>query len=294
MVGAGTLLDGDPTNNFLKRDVHFNPNGILCGARHITFNGTYAYICADVGLVVVDLSNPTSPRIETVIGAPFLNQPRTAQVQFRYCFVTDSEGLKVLDVTNLASPEPKASLPLQDARSVYVARTYAYVAGGHEGLIIVDVKNPLQPKIDQVFNANGCINDLNDVKLGITYNSQFAYLADGHNGLRVVQLTNPDTPGTAGFATRPTPCLIATRTLPKEGHALCVAEGVDRDRAVDESGNQLSVFGRIGARPFNLDEQRRLFLHNGQAWKVSNDPKDPAYSFRSSQGRPKPPATVRR
>ena len=46
--------------------------------------------------------------------------------------------------------------------------------------------------------ANGCISDLNDVKLGITNASEFAYLADGVNGLRVVQLTSPETPGSAG------------------------------------------------------------------------------------------------
>ncbi len=290
LVGAGTLLDGDPTNNFLERAVTFNPNGILCGARAITIVGTFAYICADIGLVVVDLRDPTNPRIETVIGAPFLNQPNAVQVQFRYAFVTDCEGLKILDVTNLASPEPRASLPLHEARNVYVARTYAYVSGGHDGLIIVDVKNPLEPKVDQIFNADGCINDLNDVKLGIAYNSQFAYLADGHNGLRVVQLTSPETPGNMGFATRPAPSLIATKKLPKDGHALCVSEGVDRDRAVDESGNQLSVFGRIGARPFNLEEQRRLFLHNGKSWKVDNQPD----FFRSGYRTSKPSSTVRR
>ena len=290
MVGAGTLLDGDPTNNFLKRDVTFNPNGILCGARHISFAGTYAYICADIGIVVVDLSTPTNPRIETVIGAPFVNQPNAVQFQFRYAFVTDSEGLKILDVTNLASPEPKASLPLADARNVYVARTYAYVAGGHNGLVIVDVKNPLEPKIDQIYNADGRINDLNDVKLGITYNSEFAYLADGHNGLRVVQLTSPETPGNMGFSPRPTPWLIATKKFAKDGHALCIAEGVDRDRAVDESGNQLSVFGRIGARPFNLEEQRHLYQHNGKLWKVDNQPD----FFRSGYRTPMPPSSVRR
>ena len=205
-----------------------------------------------------------------------------------------ADGQTTTPATDVVSPEPKASLHLHEARNVYVARTYAYVSGGHEGLIIVDVKNPLEPKVDQIYTANGCIGDLNDVKLGITCNSEFAYLADGHNGMHVVQLTNADTPGTGGFATRLTPQLIATRKLPKEGHAVCISEGVDRDRAVDEAGNQLSVFGRIGARPFNLEEQRRVYMHNGQVWKVTNDPKDPSFLFRSASRDLKPAATVRR
>ena len=77
---------------------------------------------------------------------------------------------------------------------------------------------------------------------------------------------------------RPTPELIATYKLPEHAKALSVGRGLDRDRAVDESGNQIAVFGRVGARPFNLKEQQKLFLRDGQVWKVSDDPKDPMYS----------------
>src|SRR5262249_14820015 len=161
-------------------------------------------------------------------------------------FVCDEEGIKVLDVTDLAHPRSVAALPMEEANAIYVARTYAYVAAGRQGLVILDVENPENPRIDQVFNANGRINDLKDVKLGITYTSEFAYLADGRNGMRIVQLTSPETPGNQGFSPRPTPQLIATFEIPGGGHARAIAKGLDRDRAVDESGNQIGVFGRIG------------------------------------------------
>jgi hypothetical protein len=272
LVGAGTLLDGNPLNNYLQRELTFNPDGILCGAKNITIVGTYAYICADAGLVVVSLEDPKKPHVTAVIGEEALHKPSAVQAQFRYAFVTDEEGLKVLDITNLASPVPVAALPLEEAHNLYVARTYAYIAGGKHGLIIVDVTNPEAPFVDQIYNANGCINDLHDVKLGITYTSEFAYLADGKNGMHIVQLTSPETPGNMGFSPRPTPLLIATRKIPKEGHALAISEGVDRDRAVDESGNQIAVFGRIGARPLELWEQQRMYLRDGRVWRVSDNP----------------------
>ena len=59
-----------------------------------------------------------------------------------------------------------ATLKIADARNVYVARTYAYVAGGAQGVVIVDVERPEQPRIDQTFNAGGALNDVNDVKVG--------------------------------------------------------------------------------------------------------------------------------
>ncbi len=74
--GVGTLLNGDPNDNFLKRALAFNPNGALNGARRITIVGTYAYILCDAGLAVVNLDNPLKPELVSQIGAPFLIGPR--------------------------------------------------------------------------------------------------------------------------------------------------------------------------------------------------------------------------
>src|SRR5713101_4074820 len=68
--GVGTLLDGNPANNFLRRALAFNPGGALTGARRITIAGTFAYVLTDKALVVVDLDNPLAPRITASIGAP--------------------------------------------------------------------------------------------------------------------------------------------------------------------------------------------------------------------------------
>jgi hypothetical protein len=271
--GVGTLLDGNPANNFLKRAGTFNPDGSLNGARRITIAGTYAYILCDRGLVVVDLDNPLQPKITAEVGAPFLAAPRGLAVQFRYAFVVDREGLKVLDVTNLAQPKPvpDSLVSLPDARNIYVARTYAYVAAGKQGIAIVDVEYPDQPRLAQLFSAADTMNDANDVKLGMVSSSLFAYVADGANGLKVVQLFSPvDNPAFSGFSPAPTPKLIATfRT---RGPALAISKGIDRDRAADETGNQLSVFGRRGARPFNRQEMERMYLKDNKLFTVIDEP----------------------
>ena len=272
--GVGTLLDGNPANNFLKRGLAFNPNGVLTGARRIAIAGTFAYILTDKALVVVDLDNPAAPKLTAVLGSPYLNDPHGIAVQFRYAFVVDRDGMKVLDVTDLAQPKPVAGalVPLADARNIYVARTYAYVSAGKQGLALIDVEKPDAPKLDQIFTADGQLNDVNDVKIGMVAGSAFAFVADGKNGLRVLQILSPwdDPAHFSGFSPRPTPKLIATART--KGPALAISKGIDRDRAVDESGNQLAVFGRRGARPLNREEAQRLYLRNGKLYTVTDEP----------------------
>jgi hypothetical protein len=101
--------------------------------------------------------------------------------------------------------------------------------------------------------------------------SAFAFVADGRNGLRVLQLISPeDSPNAYGFSPRPTPKLIASYRT--RGPALAISKGLDRDRAADESGNQLAVFGRRGARPLNREEASRLYLRGRKPYTVSDMP----------------------
>jgi LVIVD repeat len=157
---------------------------------------------------------------------------------------------------------------------VYVARTYAYIAAGKNGVGIVDVENPEAPRLDQVFNANQQMHEVNDIKIGMVAGSVFAFVADGYNGLRVLQIISPwdDPAHFSGFSPRPTPKLIATART--RGPALAISKGIDRDRAVDESGNQIAVFGRRGARPLNRAEMQGLYMHSGDGafYSVKDEP----------------------
>jgi len=267
LVNVDTLADADPTNNFFERAITWNKNEVLTGASAITLLGTNALVGTDKNLVVIDLNDPLKPRLRASL--PFKNVTSIA-VQFRYAFVTDAEGLHVVDLTHIEKPFEviKAKLALPDARSVYVARTYAYVAAGKDGLVLVDIEAPERPKIYERFTDDGKINDLNDVKIASTNASLFAYLADGINGLKVVQLTDPErVPNFYGFSPEVKPLVIAHHKT--DGPALAISKPLDRDRAVDESGQQVSIFGRIGSRPFNAAEMQRMYLNKaGELYRV--------------------------
>jgi len=268
LINAATLLDGDPRNNFLKRAVTFNPAGILNGANFVVTAGDSVYVSCDRGLVIVSVEDPLKPAVVATV--PLQGAGHSA-IQFRYAFVTTSTGVQVIDITDPKRPVAKAVIPVAGARDIYVARTYAYIAAGRLGVAIVNVERPEQPGAPKFFTAQGAINDARSAKIGMTNASLFAYVADGRNGLRVLQLTAPNrTEGLWGFSPPPEPELIATfRT---KGEAIDISKGLDRDRAVDESGNQLAVFGRRGARPFHLDEMQRLYLHDGRLYTVTDQP----------------------
>lgn len=269
LTDIDTLTNGEPRDNFFERAVTWNENGVLDGAKHLYVAGTWVYVVADKGVVVLDLSTPTKPAHVATI--PIANA-RAAHLQFRYLFVTAADGLHVVDVTDPRTPRivESAFLPLADPHKLHLARTYAYVANGKEGLAIVDITNPEAPKLYQMFDAGGQLNDARDVIVGTTNASLFAYVADGMNGLKVVQLTSPASqPKFYGFSPDPKPELIAWYKTKRP--ALALSRGLERDRAVDETGHQIAIFGRIGSRPFNAEEMARLYLDaDGKPWYVTD------------------------
>ncbi len=271
LVDVNTLADGEPRNNFLERAATWNEGGVLKGARHLTIGGRYVYVAADAGIVILDLDEPLKPRLAAVVP---LSRARASALQFRYLFVADRQGFVAIDVTQAARPRlvPGSRIALADARRIYVARSYAYVAAGYEGLAIIDVEKPEAPRLMTKFSSGDKLDDTRDVIVGSTNASAFAYVADGRNGLKVIQLTSPETqPKLYGFSPEPRPRLIAWRETASP--AIALAKGLDRDRAVDETGGQIAVFGRIGSRPFTREEQGRLYLKpDGSVWTVEDGP----------------------
>jgi hypothetical protein len=264
LTDINTLADGNPLNNHLTRALTWNPGGILNGARHLSIGGHFVYVAAKSGLVVLNLNDPLHPRVESVVP---LKDVRASALQFRYLFVTDAEGLKTIEITDKQHPRLiPGVVPLTDAQRVYVARTYAYVAGGRDGLAIVDVEQPEAMKLAQLFNGGGQLTDVRDVVVGSTNASLFAYVADGRHGLVVLQLTSPASqPKFYGFSPVPKPEVIAHYAT--GAPALALSKGLDRDRGVDETGHQIAVFGRIGARPFSVKEMEKLYLdRQGKPW----------------------------
>jgi hypothetical protein len=275
LVNVDTMYDFEPRNNNVDRALTWNEGGVLNGVRHLAIAGTWFYAATPAGVVVLDMSEPLVPRYVTTIEVP---DPRASQVQFRYLFVSTREGLQTVDVTDPTRPRivTGAVVPLANAQKFTVSRVYAYVANGSDGVAIVDVTRPEAPVLYQMYDADGAIDDARDAIVASTNASPFLYVADGANGLRVVQLTSPESqPNFYGYAAEPKPELIAT--YPTRKPALSLSRPLERDRAADETGHQVAILGRIGSRPLNAEEMRKLYLDDlGRPWTVTDRVDGPA------------------
>ncbi|MCG8608257.1 hypothetical protein MJD09_25145, partial [bacterium] len=273
IVDVQTFHDNNPQNNRIRRAVTYNPNNRLTGAVKIEIAGNYAYIMSETtGFHVVDISNPLAPNWLASIDSPDIIEGRSLNVQFRYAFVVDKEGFKAIDITDPETPSlvPDSYIRFTDARDVYAVRMYAYVSAGSEGIGIIDIEKPDDPKLIEKYSANGQLNDSNSLTTGTVNASTFAFVADGRNGLRVIRLIGPpDTPGHLGFSPKPVPKLIATYRT--KGPALAIAEGAKRDRSTDESGNQIGVSGQLGSYPLDKEKLEKLLRRDGKIYKVSDN-----------------------
>jgi large repetitive protein len=85
------------------------------------------------------------------------------------------------------TPSEISTLSVPGAVAVDVGGTFAYVAAGTNGLVVVDVTDRTKPF------TRGTLPGIGDAE-GIRVAGQYVYIADATGFLRVVQVSNPDAP----------------------------------------------------------------------------------------------------
>lgn len=121
----------------------------------------YAYIVGTEGMVVLDISKPAKPKtIKTVVSDESFND---IFIDGNYAYVTVGRRrlpdgkLKIFDITDPGRPRElpnNLNLP-ESPMGIVVQNNIAYIGDFNSGLILVDVKDPLQPKIISNFSIAG-------------------------------------------------------------------------------------------------------------------------------------------
>lgn len=164
--------------------------------------GRYGYIAygdarfEGYGLRIVDLANPGAIKI---VGGYNLHPPGTTgqipaiAVSGNYAYLAaGSEGLRVVNVTNVAAPVEVGVYPTPSGgyvSDIVVVGTTAYVAAGGAGFRIVDVANPAAPiEVGKVDAVNVSV---------VTVAQNMAYVGAGER-LLLVDITNRSMPTQVG------------------------------------------------------------------------------------------------
>lgn len=114
-------------------------------------------------------------------------------VQGSYAYLGTSLRLVILDISNPADPVAVGHTNILPGivRDVEVEGSYAYVAAGGAGLIIIDISNPSAPKETSFYDMPGTAS-------GIAVVGAYVYVLDD-DGLRIIDASSPAMPREIGF-----------------------------------------------------------------------------------------------
>ena len=152
----------------------------------IAINDSFAYLGTDTGLAIVDIHNPLLPLYRTSVELP---APVTdIQVVGHLAYVTTSSTtvgtLEIIAIDDPLHPLRRSSYTLLlEPLHVAVANEIAYIADWTNGLQIIDVHNPSQPRLRG--KVPGEVRDVQVI-------DQVAYLAAGD--LIILDISQPDLP----------------------------------------------------------------------------------------------------
>lgn len=143
--------------------------------------------CGDSGIQLLDTTSPLSPTIQGHLniagGAGKVSLDSRTAYALQLYVLNASPNLYIIDVsihTNLALI---GAINIGNApRAIYVDGSFVYVAY-HDGLKVIDVSNPTQPRAMATFLDN---HEISAVKA----NGDYIYIVD-NNGLKILRYTPP-------------------------------------------------------------------------------------------------------
>ncbi|WP_013334240.1 Calx-beta domain-containing protein [Gloeothece verrucosa] len=159
--------------------------------------GNLAYVAAwDVGLQIIDISNPSAPSVISTFNTP--GSARRVTGIGNYAYVADgSLGLQIIDISNPLAPTLSGSYDTSGfAHGLTVVDNYVYVADSGAGLQIIDISNPNAPFLKGTIDTFGSAREVKIV-------GNYAYVADENAGLAIIDISNKTTPRLVGTYNTP-------------------------------------------------------------------------------------------
>lgn len=152
----------------------------------------YAFCALTQGLLVVDVSDPTTP---VIVGRRLLPTGAAVglDIEGNLAYIADgAAGLQIVDISTPENPtwHGEYAEPEWAASDVDVEGQYAYLALGELGLGIIDISNPASPTLRDVYDTLGSVKAVRVI-------GDYAFMADDQYGLHVANVAGS---GAATFA----------------------------------------------------------------------------------------------
>lgn len=157
----------------------------------VAVSGSNAYLLSrDTGFTVVDVSDPTAPRVVASIEMTLWSS--NIAVAGSYAYVSGGD-FTIIDISDPAAPYVASSLSfgLDPAEGVAISGSYAYVACYWAGLKIVDISDPFSPQV------LGSV-ETGSIAMNVDVSGSYAYVAHQGRDVVIVDVSDPAAPAIAG------------------------------------------------------------------------------------------------
>ena len=175
-------------------------------AQDVAVSTQWAYIAdANYGLVIYNVFKPQDkkypPWLASVFKPTELLGAQSVSYYGNLAFVvTESNGLKIVDVSDPMNPEMFVSdfdtigKNTHDIK-IEAESKLAYLANGADGLLIVDINDPRKPAVLGILDTPGTALAVDTIE---NTAGHLAFVADGSGGVRVVNVADPANPSSLG------------------------------------------------------------------------------------------------
>lgn len=179
----------------------------------VDVEGKYAYVLNQVGFRIYDISTASSP---SFVGSISTSNPSlNVDISGNYAYIADNgaNAVRVIDVSNPASPTQVSTYSMSSAYDVQVVGNYAYAVGWGSGLRVVNISNPASPSL--VGSAAGTFVD-------VFVSGSYAYVLTNAASMLIYNISNPASPS---LVSTTAVASAAQELYVKGGYAYVAAEG---------------------------------------------------------------------
>lgn len=147
--------------------------------------GNYLFVGTVEGLLVLDVSAPSSPSLVATLALP--TSATVVSGNFLFVGTTDNR-LVVLNISNPAAPIQVAQISLPDFPvNLRTSGSLLFIADNTAGLLTFGISNPLSPTLLSQYQPSSAMEDA-------AIDGNLALLAAAEGGLVIADVSNPATP----------------------------------------------------------------------------------------------------